>query len=181
MGMVSSADPMTELDTFLGCTSLAESFHPGDEAIFNNESCFGTTCDSFRTKSEVIADSPKRVVIRSYDGDGNIFQEEGLTEERWTQVRCNRARLHLQSLEISGFQIHISEPRHSKRKISVNGHTLEVQTRIIDITGSNRLGMKVNHTLELAKNVGGLAQLIVREQRSGASGVDRYVVEAAKY
>ena len=181
LGVACFADPMNDLDSFLGCSPLSQSFQQGDEVVFRNESCFGTTCEAWETKTHVSVESPSRVVIRSVGTDGKVFQEEGLTEERWAKVRCNRARLHVEGMESSGFQVQLSELRVSKRLVSVNGQLTEVETRAIDIRGSNRLGMKINHTLELAREMGGLAQMVVREQRSGTSGVDRFTVITAKY
>lgn len=173
---VHAATPLEQLDRFLGCSRLSVSFRLNDSAIVRSESCIGSACDTFRTKQQIAALDDMQAMISSMDSGGKVFQQTVLSAQEWSQLNCNMARFHVKNMEGSGFQVSLSDPVVSHQALKLNGVRTEVETRRIEIAGVNRLGMRIHHVLELTREGGGLAQMLIREQKSSA-GVDRFTVE----
>jgi len=173
--------PIEQLDEFLGCTELKESFRLNDEVTIKSESCLTSHCDSFETIQRITNASDDQVEISSINSAGNIFQQTILTKEKWEEAHCNWARIHLSNMESFGFTTSIDELTESTQTTLFNGTEVELETRQINIQGENKLGLKIKHTLELCKDCGGLGQMIVREQENITGGLDRFTVENIVY
>lgn len=171
---LSLSDALIELDQFIGFVPLEQSFLSAQTATQQSESCVSTSrCSSFHFHSVVTESEAEKVVVEDRGSDGKIFARTTLTPEKWQEWNGNLIRAVLAATESYGFVLSLESLSPSQREVDFNGEPRIVETRILQISGANRMGMKTALTLEVCAQCGGLGQLVSREKRSWGNSVDR--------
>lgn len=158
--IASASTDLESLDQFLAGDRFQTAFQAGDQTEVERKSCAGPICDSFKVYYRVVSVNGSEASIRTVKADGSLLEETRVSQTDWENLRHNRLRQRIQSMESYGFQVEIQSILPSQTSISVNGEMQNIETRIVTLAGRNGAGMKTVQTLEIGTGLGGLAQFL---------------------
>lgn len=171
-------DPMEELDSFFGYLPVEQAFHLGTRIRWVNESCVTAgICDSFETLNQVDAITQANVMISTYSGNQKKGEQK-LTSADWDKNHGNLVRAYIAKLNSFGFKINETSLSPTTYSLRVGGQTRELIAREVRVSGANGAGIGLQARLIAVRDLGGLGQLVLREEtRLGAlGGVERFHV-----
>lgn len=165
------ADILEQTDGFLGRPSFQDAFRDGDAARFEQRDCVGVSsagpCDTMRGAVKVEVDAANRVARFLYlNPQGGVVRQESLSERDWSAALGNRLRMEIAVLQSYAFEVKLERLEQAQAEVEINGRLERIPSLRIALTARNPAGFTVTETLELARDLPGMAQLARKWKRT---------------
>lgn len=177
--LIAAASPnLDELNQFFESDHFDLSFKVGDQVNLVSKSCIGNLCDISKYQHVVGEANEEQATIVTRQGNGTEISRAILTESEWNQNSHNRVQIKIKMMESYGFQVTVQSIEPSSKALRVNGQAMQLETRIVQLHGQNKLGMKLLVTMEVTSGLGGIAQILSLSESKGL-GTDSYEIQEA--
>ncbi|MBK9041539.1 MAG: hypothetical protein IPL83_20705 [Bdellovibrionales bacterium] len=173
-----AAPNLDELNQFFEPDHFNLSFKAGDQVNLISKSCLADHCDISKHQHVVDAANEEQATIVTRQGNGTEISRALLTESEWNQNSHNRVQIKIKVMESYGFQVTVHSIEPSSKTLQVNGQPRQLETRIVQLHGQNKLGMKLLVTMEVTSGLGGIAQILSLSENKGL-GTDSYEIQEA--
>lgn len=157
------AADLSEVDRFLDHPSFESAFALKDYVVVDNKSCINAAiCSSFESSTVVVDFNPMAAKVEVWDAGGRK-QQFTFTKDQWAALDGNMIRNAIKINESFGVLTEITSITPVEYSVEINKKPVTLQALEIRALGTNQLKIKMQLRWIIARETGGLGQLLLQE------------------
>lgn len=150
---------LAQSDQFLGASTFSKNFVQGTKYTMSFKDCSFCRAETFvhYTVDSVRIDDQGTSVATITDGSN---EKMTVPENFWKSISGNMIRGVIYHVSQSGFQFTILDAHAGHMDIKMDGQVKSVDTFTVHATAKNQIGMSLDESMTITRDLGGYAQLI---------------------